>query len=637
MSQFYNIKHFILGEPAYSGHETYPNAFYVNSDLNNKKSNVIFKKNKFGKAGYSRMEVLFTKVAALFLERNTTPDQALVYDDSSNILGIGVEHLCYVIEKKEGLNTPYYSLLNPNKHCGMQLKKIDKPANIPLYFLDKLPQGFFNQLQKKEKENKLSIDYASLASIFTTSYTLEEDDLHKGNFGFYLIQKDNKPRVVFFKIDHDLMFANSIMSFYTSRFYHLLEDVNAFNICAEDLLDFPLLRHSANAYWPAKNSWFANPFANKDYNSSEEIHAFSDLKSNPEFSQAKWMYFLKHILIPQELIELKLKESLDVNKPYDRAQISLVTHATITRQSQLRAVLFSIKEFRDFVAHLSQDNLSWLKTEASNNQEQYSTRVESNLQTLQSLCVASDFFEEKDTPLHVAIKLGDYRYEETLQMFGSFINCKNSSGKSPLDTALDLHLMNKSVTTDIRNDNCFIMKHLLENNAEETRYFRDSKHRYDAYLYEYHSDYLTRAGNSKDYDQLKETLRDIGEDHRFCLKFKKNLAIECVRLYIEANQKNPELRKELVQLKNDINGDSSEHEAAPVKYIRQLRSKLWIVRQIRGLYGWTSTQGEMNTIIDNQLSQMKPDSNYSSSFFSIHQNKRTKTEERITIELEFKV
>ena len=92
--------------------------------------------------------------------------------------------------------------------------------DIPYYFFDKLPQGFFGQLLKAEKNDVLVIDYASMASILASSYTLEEDDLHKGNFGFYLVQKDGKPQVVFFKIDHDLMFADSIMSFNSSRSAH---------------------------------------------------------------------------------------------------------------------------------------------------------------------------------------------------------------------------------------------------------------------------------------------------------------------------------------------------------------------------------------------------------------------------------
>lgn len=106
-----------------------------------------------------------------------------------------------------------------------------------------------------EQENKLTIDYASLATLFATSYTLEEDDLHKGNFGFYIVEKDNKPQVVFFKIDHDLMFAESIMSFHNSRPSHWLRGEDAFDIQIEDLLTFPKITHSANSYWPTKSSF----------------------------------------------------------------------------------------------------------------------------------------------------------------------------------------------------------------------------------------------------------------------------------------------------------------------------------------------------------------------------------------------
>lgn len=71
---------------------------------------------------------------------------------------------------------------------------------IPYYFLDKLPQGFFASLLRAEQDNVFSIDYASLAQILAASYTLEEDDLHKGNFGLYFIEKEGKPHAVFLKL-----------------------------------------------------------------------------------------------------------------------------------------------------------------------------------------------------------------------------------------------------------------------------------------------------------------------------------------------------------------------------------------------------------------------------------------------------
>lgn len=200
MPRVYNLKDIYLGAPSFSGHEVYLDAVYYPSDPSEKNFRVIYKKNKFGNANLSRMEVAFSQLARLFLDNGLTSFQKMVVNDANKVQGLIVEHLNYVIENKEGLKQPFYTLNAPRNGCDFTEKRVTSPNEIPFYFLDKLPQGFFNQLLAAEKNNKLSIDYASLASILATSYTLEEDDLHKGNFGFYLVKKQGKPRVVFSKL-----------------------------------------------------------------------------------------------------------------------------------------------------------------------------------------------------------------------------------------------------------------------------------------------------------------------------------------------------------------------------------------------------------------------------------------------------
>lgn len=351
----YNIADIDLGKPTHAGHVTYVDAEYYLPDSTDTPSKIIFKKNKYGKPKYSRLEVAFSQLARLFLARGLTSHQKLVVNDSSQVVGLVTEHLCYVIGEKEGLNQPFFTLNNPHINCDVTMRNIAQEKDIPYYFFDKLPQGFFAQLLKAEKQEALSIDYASLASLLASSYTLEEDDLHKGNFGFYLIEKEGKPRVVFFKIDHDLMFADSIMSFITSRPSHWVHDSNAFNITAEDLSDFPNLRNSTNGYWPTRINYFCNPWGSKEYHNSKETEAFAHLADVPEFKKAKWMAFYKHILIPIESIKEALEECLDETKAMDRSQISLIAQATVARQARLRSVLFSIKEFREFVCTLTKE------------------------------------------------------------------------------------------------------------------------------------------------------------------------------------------------------------------------------------------------------------------------------------------
>jgi hypothetical protein len=619
MVQHYYITDIDLGEPTHSGHETYLDAVYYPPGYNSNPTKVIFKKNKYGKQEYSRLEVAFSELARLFLAKGTTSHQKLAVDHSKEIVGLVTEHMCYVIGQKEGLQQTFFTLDKPNEKCTVAEKQVSKAEDIPYYFFDKLPQGFFAQLLKAEKDNALTIDYASLASILTSSYTLEEDDLHKGNFGFYVIMKDGKPRVVFFKIDHDLMFAESIMSFNSSRPTHWIHSGNAFEITSEDLIGFPSLTHSANAYWPTKMAYLSNPWANKAYHNYEEVEAFSLLSGVPEFKKAKWSSFYKHILLPVDLIKLSLKELLKEKKAIERAQLSVIIEATLARQARLRAVLFSIKEFRDFVCSATTAERESLINEVveSSSLTEFRSQVTQSMSAYVNLCHSKHGFEEGDTPLHVAIKLGDYRYQETIHMFGQFINTPNAAGKKPLDIAFELHKISKNTGTDIRQDARFIMKHLLENGAERSEEFRRFNKKAKIEFYQFHTPYLNRVKNAKTYQEFKSILRDLGEDHTYCLKFKKNLAIQCIRQYIQVNQKNPALKAILIKLKNEINGNCEQSQHAGLKFIRQLRSRLWIVRQIRGLYGTTSTQSDINRLVDRELESINyPKEPHSFSFFS---------------------
>ncbi len=621
MPPLYNINDISLGEPSYSGHEAYPEAVY--RPLDNKKTKplkVIFKKNKYGNSQYSRLEIAFSHLARLFLSKNLTPKHHLVIDNSIKVVGLAIEHLCYVIEKNEGLAKPFYFLKHPMSKVEFQKKKaVSKAEKIPLYFLDKLPHGFFKSLLEAEKAGQLSIDYSSLANIFTSSYTLEEDDLHKGNFGFYLIEHEGKPKAVFFKIDHDLMLADSIMSFYSSRPSHWANGDDAFDISAHDLLNFPNIRDSYNSYWPTKLCFFPNPWSRKEYQNTNEVDAFTHLNKLPQFKKAKWFSFYKHILLPEALIIRTLKECFDEHNAIDRAQIALITEAVVARQARLRAMLFSLKEFRLFVTNLSSEERDSLVTGvmsscAESNDDRYNllhAQIQSTVANQLALCEAG--INDEDTPLHIAIKLGDYRYEETIQKYGHFIN-KKSCGKTPLDVALDMLNSNPTTSSDVRKNLRFTMRHLLEQGAKPSKEFKLFNSIEHVEHYNIQSPYTQRVAEATSYLQFKDILRDIGEDHRFCLKYKKDLAIQCTRKYIKENHNQPDFKNNLLQLKKDINGESTKSQSAGLQYLRQLRSRLWIIRLIRGMFGWTSTQGELNRLIDLGLNKSKSAVNYFNFF-----------------------
>ncbi|WP_454780231.1 Dot/Icm T4SS effector AnkK/LegA5 [Legionella sp. WA2022007384] len=620
MAAFFQIKDITLGPPSHaSGHETYLKAVYTPPSREKPAYKIIYKKNKYGQPQFSRLEVMFSQLARLFLLSGLTPSNNLVVDGDKNILGLAVQHLCYVIANKEGLEHDFYALNDPNTGYDSTPSRLNDPTKIPIYFLDKLPQGFFARLVEAEIDGKLTIDYDSLASILATSYTLEEDDLHKGNYGFYLVERNGKPQVVFFKIDHDLMFVDSIMGFHTRRPFHLMHGAHAFDITVKDLKSLTCLTNSSNSYWPTKFSYIANPFDNKEYHNYADINAFSLLSNNSRFTQAKWKSFYKHILIPNEIIEQTVQDCAEMENAADRAEVALMTQTTIARLARLRAALFSVKDFRNYVGSLDNEKTKALLQEIIPPHlvtEVLVKQVRNSFIHYKTLCNEAGGFEKGDTPLHTAIKLGEYRYEETLSMFAQFMNVKNKAGKTPLDIVVERVQAGVDDEQDVTKNGVLIIKHLIDNGAYITKKYRDSGLMQLVKAYAFKNPYLEQIKPNMSYRSFKQILRDIGEDHRFCLKFQKNLALESIKRFIKINQNHPNFENRLNQLRYDINGYSSEEESAGVKYIRQLRSKLWIIRQLRGLYGWSSTQWEINTLINRALERNQAKESNSFSFFS---------------------
>lgn len=612
-----NIKDVEPGKASHSGHETYIDAVYK---PNSRK--IIYKKNKFGNPLFSRLEVSFSQLAKLFLAPGLTSSQCLVVDDHHVINGLAVDHLCYAIADKEGLERQFYKFLKPKVGC-MESKKITDAKDIPIYFLDKFPQGFFAQLIEEEKAGRLTINYESLASILATSYTLEEDDLHKGNFGFYLIEKAGKAHIVFFKIDHDLMFVDSIMGFESRRPFHLFHGKHAFDITTEDLSSFANLKHSSNGYWPTKFGYVSNPCGGKEYHSFAETRAFSRLAQKSEFIKGKWKAFYKHILIPTELIQETLKQSSDFNIASDRAHIALMTQSMVARLAHLRAALFSIPDFREYVVKLSKQENEQILHEII----PPIYPLEKSIAAIQESIISSfevyknyatNGFEEKDTPLHTIIKLGEYRYEETTRMFSQFMNIKNSAGKTPLDIAFERFSSPQHQPNDVRTDMLGVMRHLISKGAKKSAAFKANitiedqiaKHTFK----NSHSEKITKE---LAYTDFKKILRDVGEDHQFCLKYKKNLAIECINKWIQLRHDQPKFAEELQRLRKEINGQASEEDCAGLKYVRRLRTELWFLRQIRGPYGITTSQVEINDVITRELERLRPKpKNY--SFFNFN-------------------
>lgn len=604
----YKYKNIVLGSPSKAGHVYYPYASYIPDG-----NKIVFKENKHGVPLRSCYEVAFSNVASLYL--NANPFEKLVVNDDNEIMGLAVEHISYVIHKRENANKSFYKFKTPKKNLEYEAQNCVQLTDIPYYFLDQLPPEAFADLLELERNGKIGIDYESLANILTSSYTLEEDDLHKGNFGLYLVERaDGKPTAVFFKIDHDLMFADSIISYTSPRLPHWILNNTSFRIKSQDLIDFPDLGQSANFYWPTKRSFLPFVLSYKKFVTDRELASFANLKHHPEFIRAKWMNFYKHILIPTELVYQSLYSFYSHDKPNDQRQVTLITQSLVARQAELRAVLLSTPEFRDFLIALSDKDKAALVSEIAPEDKVLQAKVQNQMNLYHTFSTVAGF-EEGDTPLHTAIKLGDYRFEDTIDAFGEFINTKNAAGKTPFDIAYEKSLKPSKESDDLRQNARLTMKSLLDNGADYGDHFKTYKELNQVMNQKFDVSYVNNACSITDYRELRGILTCIGEDPRYCLKTKKNIAIECVSTFIRAHKNNLHLEDMLMQLQNDLQGCAQGESCHDLKYIRQLRSKLWIVRQFRGLYGESSTYTTLRDMIQTELARLQEKSVFSVRFF----------------------
>ncbi|QRN03224.1 hypothetical protein GH742_04715 [Legionella sp. MW5194] len=609
MPEWVDLKH-IKGkkELKRTGHVIYKARLETNATP----KSIFYKENKHGETLASQMEVAFSALASRFLKPRLTAVQALVTNEGK-ITGVLSEYLGYTAMEREGEGVAFYDI-DPDGTLKPEPKVYTEPDQIPIHFFNDLPSGFFTRLTSAFKDGSLTFDMASLASVLAAAYTLEEDDLHKGNFCFYVTQKltdkGYKPHVVFMKIDHDLMMADSVMSHGHARVANWLYQKNAFNITERDLLHFPKLLDSQNHYWPTSRRLFVKPFDPKVYNNEDEITAFSALSTNDEFVRAKWQEFYKHILIPRQLIEDDVAQGFDRNNPASRAQITLITNAVVARQARLRAVLFSISEFRTFVEALHGGGDKALDTIEDDIFTGVDPLIKEKLQLdfrketafHLALCTDKDNgFKEKDTPMHTAIRLGDYRYDETWDSFSQFARKRNEDGMTPMQlvmSQLSLVKEKKQTLDDPRKNPFFIASHLLRQGIKHPM---PDDLRQQLLDYSLPTAHLSRAEKAASLAELLAVFQTIGEDERFTLKMRKDLAISALETFIKAQADNPQLRRILLDFRKALNVD----KVPQLQYIRQLRSELWIIRQIRGLLGGTHTQVCLTDLVDEQLAKPK--------------------------------
>ncbi|MBL7478403.1 Dot/Icm T4SS effector AnkK/LegA5 [Legionella bononiensis] len=581
---------------------------------------IIYKENKHRNPEASIKEVAFSEMARLFMLPNSTPKYHLVHDEEQKkITGVACLHIHLAIAQQVNIKNTAFQRIHfspEKKHYEFTKVKIKNSADIPYQFLNQLPHGFFSTLMEQRNKGALTIDMDSLANTFVNKYTLEEDDLHKGNFGIYTIIKNNKPHIVFFNIDHDLMLSDSIMSFINLRATNWSYGEKSFNITPRDLINFPDLRDSGNHYWPTHGRFAVKFNDDRAYINTRERNAFSSLKNDPEFNQYKWKRFLKCIMVPEQLMKSAMALHLDPSNPKDASDINLITQATHERVIKLRAVLFSIPEFREYLnSEHGKNDLNTIKQEFNQymaesliNQNSLIRSIKNDIESQSDryleLCSSEQetLIKEGDTPLHINIRLGEYRFDESQKAFNEYLGSANFEGQSPIEVAADMAQSYEPGSEQINpgKDPLCVIRHLLSQGAKMTPKVAEvlESKGVDIENYHFRSQYYDKT--IANYADLKAVMGEISQDPDLSLKNKKTIAVNVISQHIKSLSS-----EEIKQLKNDLNGTKNNPIASEFLFISQLRSSLWIVRAIRGLYGNSSTKMELNSLINDSEYRLK--------------------------------
>ncbi|CEK11843.1 Dot/Icm T4SS effector AnkK/LegA5 [Legionella hackeliae] len=620
MVQFYNYEQIVgLLDGSQVTRKSAHTVQFVEYEQNQKKVPIVYKENKGGKPIASVRETVFSELARLLMAPHLTPPQHIVINGSRQIVGTAVDNMAMSIAKREKIGSTKFYKIRDASYATDLTSPTQLSTDISFGFLNQMPGGFFAHLMKERDEERLSIDMESLASVLTCSYFLEEDDLHKGNIGYYVTEKDGKPHVTFFKIDHDLLLTDSITSFYDSRFQNLSNRQDHFNITRHDLLHFPDLRDSSNYYWPTRRRFVVKIGDDKIYSNSADRDAFKRLQADDEFNRYKWKHLLKSILIPDELVRHAILMHLESSNYQDLSEINLISQAMQERVSKLRAVLFSTSHFNQYLTSEDgeKDLFDCMQELGNHLNEITGIAEEVKNKILRDLEVQTDHYKHiaqqqpfsTDTPLHAAIRLGDYRFEKSHLRY---VGRENGSKELPIDIAAayatDYDPFSEQVNPS--KDPFCVIKHLLQNGAKMTPKVEEllKEKNINIHTYQFNSQYLQWQVNN--YSDLSDLITTIGSDNSLTLKTKKNITLQVVENHI--HKLKPE---ELALFKIDLNGSSYMARKPEFLFISQLRSTFWFIRFIFGLYGNSSTKKELNNLIQNaQNTLSKGYSPY--SFFS---------------------
>ncbi|CDZ75899.1 hypothetical protein BN59_00159 [Legionella massiliensis] len=569
----------------------------------------------------SVLEVAFSEAALLFIKPGLTPPAEIVVDNQEVVAGVASENFnvqikrqmdqgetCYSFDASNWTYTEVPRVAAPDQEAinrqrqelagrvdpdqvsdgaitaRLQLEETKKAIN----FLSDKPQGFFADLMKKHNKGEVVVDMESLASILTASYVLEEDDLHKGNIGFYVTKVideagNEKKKFNFFKIDHDLMFIDSIMSQKDMRIANIFYDKDSFKISTRDLDDFPDLQDSGNHYWPTQKRFIAT--GDKAYNSASEVEAFANLKNDLAFRNAKWKYFLKSAVMPVDLIEKSLTRHLDESE-IDKS--SMIRNSMWTRLGALKNKLLESEQFRVYLAEHGNKAFAEIREEIKGyvqaagltpaEQESLLAELDDNFNVM-LFCARDKHLPTEDqqiSAIQQSILLGNYNFSS-----------RNKPSPDDVGSALD-HFKQHKEPVDARSyAAACVAIDLIKKSGNEEDYTENL-----AELREAKRAYI----NPQEITTLKqfEAAADKIRSADLPLKQQK---IQLFTLLRQANLPLDDLKK----LKSDL--QKSEPDSPSLKFVNQLRSELWLVKKIYGTYGKTTTSSLMVDEIDAQIAK----------------------------------
>lgn len=196
----------------------------------------------------------------------------------------------------------------------------------------------------KQPLNKAELLNGNIAKALVSSYLIEEDDLHSGNIGI-----DESGQIC--RLDDDMScypLSSKIkkMRFICGIFIDLPDA--AYEITESDIKNFPKLRDAQPTYWVIPTFRLQKLLAkfpsqlslSKVYKNEQE---FRNLITDSMFIKQKYMYFLKAILIDDDMLE----QAFRLQSGNKKIRNDLLGHFS-NRFKILRKVLIGMKEFRKY-------------------------------------------------------------------------------------------------------------------------------------------------------------------------------------------------------------------------------------------------------------------------------------------------